>query len=112
LDFTVGGWRRLNNKNAVGYSDVWVLPSPIVGAGDGPYHPAEKPLQLYVDLVGLVSDSGEAVLDPFLGSGTTAVACERLGRQCRGIEISPAYAAVAIQRLFDMSGVKPVRIDS
>jgi len=54
----------------------------------------------------LVSDSGEAVLDPFLGSGTTAVACERLGRQCRGIEISPAYAAVCLDRLARM-GLEP-----
>lgn len=38
------------------------------------------------------------VYDPFLGSGTTLIACERLGRKCRAVEISPAYCAVAIER--------------
>ena len=48
------------------------------------------------------------VYDPFLGSGTTLIACERLGRRCRAIEISPAYCAVAIQRWHDMTGGEPV----
>ena len=47
------------------------------------------------------------VYDPFLGSGTTLIACERLGRKCRAIEISPAYCAVAIQRWVDMTGGTP-----
>jgi len=50
----------------------------------------------------------EIVYDPFLGSGTTLIACERLGRKCRAIEISPAYCAVAIQRWVDMTGGEPV----
>ncbi len=48
------------------------------------------------------------VYDPFLGSGTTLIACERLGRRCRAIEISPAYCAVTIQRWHDMTGGEPV----
>src|SRR3990167_4426611 len=48
----------------------------------------------------------DAIYDPFLGSGTTLVACERLGRIGRGIEISPAYVAVSLQRLADM-GLEP-----
>lgn len=39
--------------------------------------------------------------EPFLGSGTTMVACENLGRKCRGIEISPDYCAVILQRMKD-----------
>jgi len=46
------------------------------------------------------------VYDPFLGSGTTLVACEQLGRIGYGMEISPAYVAVTLQRLADM-GLEP-----
>jgi DNA modification methylase len=45
--------------------------------------------------------NSEMVYDPFLGSGTTMVACENLGRKCRGIEISPDYCAVILQRMKD-----------
>jgi DNA modification methylase len=51
----------------------------------------------------------EVVYDPFLGSGTTMIACEQLGRKCRGIEISPAYVAVILQRYFDATGKEPVK---
>jgi DNA modification methylase len=47
------------------------------------------------------------VYDPFLGSGTTLIACENLGRKCRAIEISPAYVAVALQRWADLTGKTP-----
>ena len=42
---------------------------------------------------------GDAVFDPFLGSGTTMVAAEQLGRRCFGIEIEPKYVAVALERM-------------
>jgi DNA modification methylase len=41
----------------------------------------------------------ESVYDPFLGSGTTMVACQNLNRKCRGIEISPQYVAVCLERM-------------
>jgi DNA modification methylase len=50
---------------------------------------------------------GLSIFDGFLGSGTTMIACERLGRKCRAVEISPAYCAVAIQRWADMTGGEP-----
>ena len=53
----------------------------------------------------------DAIYDPFLGSGTTLIACERLGRKCRAVEISPAYCAVAIQRWVDLTGGEPKLID-
>ena len=46
------------------------------------------------------------VYDPFVGSGTTLIACERLGRKCRAVEISPAYVAVALERMAAM-GLEP-----
>ena len=50
------------------------------------------------------------VLDPFLGSGTTLMACESLNRTCYAIEISPAYVAVALQRWADATGGTPEKI--
>jgi len=49
-------------------------------------------------------------MEPFLGSGTTLVAAERLGRLGRGIELAPAYVAVALQRLADM-GLEPELVE-
>jgi len=59
-------------------------------------HPAVKPIQVIRDLVRRVDG---VVLDPFMGSGTTAVACKQLGRRYIGFEISPEYCAIAEKRL-------------
>ncbi len=74
-------------------------------------HPTMKPVELVERLVSNSSQSGEIVLDPFLGSGTTAVACERLGRLGRGIEIAMSYTAVCLERLSDM-GLTPRLADN
>ena len=50
---------------------------------------------------------GGVVFEPFGGTGTTLVACERLGRKCRAVDISPAYVAVAIERWATMTGKTP-----
>lgn len=62
-------------------------------------HETQKPLPLMLELVELFTDPGELILDPFVGSGTTGVACLRLGRRFIGIERDERYAAVARERL-------------
>ena len=62
-------------------------------------HPTQKPLALMLELVELFTDPGDVVLDPFAGSGTTGVACLRLGRRAILIEKDPKYAAIARERL-------------
>ena len=62
-------------------------------------HPCPKPLELWKWLVDKFSEEGETILDPFLGSGTTAVACKLLKRNFIGIEINPEYIKIARQRL-------------
>lgn len=69
-------------------------------------HPAHKPVKWAEWFVKRAAGENGIVLDPFLGSGTTIVACENLGRQGRGIEIEPAYVAITLQRLSDL-GLKP-----
>lgn len=62
-------------------------------------HPSQKPIDLVAKLIACSTDAGDLVLDPFLGSGTTAVVAESLGRQWLGIELNPLYIEVAQQRL-------------
>lgn len=62
-------------------------------------HETQKPVPLMVELVELFTDADEVVLDPFCGSGTTGVACLRLGRRFIGIEKDAHYAAIARDRL-------------
>ena len=69
-------------------------------------HPAIKPLEVWQWLVERLSPSkGELIFDPFLGSGTTMVACQNLERKCIGVEIAPEYVAVALQRMQDAFGI-------
>lgn len=83
----------------------------------GKEHPTQKPLSLMMWCVSKVPDVG-AVLDPYMGSGTTGVACANLGRTFIGIEREPAYFDIACRRieeayrqprLFDEPPPKPVQ---
>lgn len=62
-------------------------------------HPCPKQIKLWNDLVYHYSKENDIILDPFLGSGTTAVAAKQLGRKFIGIEINPEYCKIAEQRL-------------
>jgi site-specific DNA-methyltransferase (adenine-specific) len=62
-------------------------------------HPCPKPLEWLLWLVNLASLPGEVVVDPFMGSGTTGVACARLGRAFVGIELDPCYFDIACERI-------------
>jgi len=65
----------------------------------GKLHPTMKPLSLMVELIEASSDSGMVVLDPFMGSGTTGVACANLGRKFIGIELDEDYFNIAAKRI-------------
>lgn len=70
-------------------------------------HIAAFPIELPERYLKLYTIQGEIVLEPFCGSGTTLIACERLGRRGRGIEIDPGYCAVAIERWAEATGQTP-----
>ena len=63
------------------------------------YHPTEKPVALLSFLLNKSTEEFDIILDPFLGSGTTAVAAKQLGRKFIGIEISEKYCKIARDRL-------------
>ena len=68
------------------------------GAGEKRYHPTAKPVELMKFCIERVSPA-ETIFDPFMGSGTTGVACAALGRKFVGVEIEPKYFAIACERI-------------
>lgn len=62
-------------------------------------HPTPKPLSLMKHMVELFTDHQEVILDPFMGSGTTGVACVKMGRKFIGIEREPEYFEIACKRI-------------
>ena len=84
---------------------VWNIDRPT----KSPEHPTMKPVELVGRAVTNSSDAGDIVLDPFLGSGTTMIACERLGRRCYAMEIAPNYVDVAVKRWEQFTGKEAQR---
>jgi DNA modification methylase len=70
-------------------------------------HPTVKPVALVADAIKDVTRHGDLVLDLFLGSGTTLLAAERVGRRFRGLEIDPKYVDVALERWSAQTGIEP-----
>ncbi|MFK3663965.1 DNA-methyltransferase [Ochrobactrum teleogrylli] len=62
-------------------------------------HPTEKPIPLMTELLADFTSQGQTILDPFMGSGTTGVACARMGRRFIGIELDSNYFDVACERI-------------
>jgi DNA modification methylase len=71
-------------------------------------HATQKPIAVMQWSLGFLPKG--IIYDPFVGSGTTIIACENLSRQCRAAEISPAYVGVALQRYQDAFNITPERI--
>ena len=73
-------------------------------------HPTPKPVQLVSDALLDTTKKGDIVLDPFLGSGTTIVACMEVQRVGRGIELDPKYVDVALRRWMALADDQAVLI--
>jgi site-specific DNA-methyltransferase (adenine-specific) len=80
-------------------SDVWTDIHRCKHACNKDDHPCQLPIHLLERLILLCTDEGDSVMDCFLGSGTTAMAAKRLGRQYLGIELSEKYAAICTKKL-------------
>lgn len=77
----------------------------VVKKSDGS-HPTQKPIELLEPLIAFSSGIGQNVLDLFLGSGSTLIACEKTNRKCFGMEIDPHYCDVILKRWEDFTGNK------
>lgn len=91
-----GRWGRGGAGWYGGHAEASVIEVPRPKAS--PEHPTVKPVELLRRLMGNSSAPNDVVLDPFLGSGSTLIAAEQLGRRCFGVEIDPRYADVALRR--------------
>ena len=70
------------------------------------WHGSVKPLRVVADIMKRIAPTGARIYDPFLGSGTTLIAAEQLGRKCYGMEISPQYCDVIVKRWENLTGKK------
>jgi DNA modification methylase len=97
------GWREGAKHHWCGdrdQGDIWTIKRP----GLSELHPTTKPLPLAERAIENSSKPAEAVLDLFLGSGTTVIAAERTGRVCYGVELDPRYCRIVIARWEAFSG--------
>jgi|CXWL01.1.fsa_nt_gi DNA modification methylase len=106
------GWKsdasRVREVTDRKQSDVWQIDRP--KRSDD--HPTMKPLPLVERSLNNSSLPGDIVIDPFVGSGTTLIVCEQLGRRCRAVELDTIYAAVTIERWAQFSGQTPVLLST
>lgn len=107
------GWRGVGGGSKFWHgdrkqSDVWQISRDREGGKS--LHPAQKPVELVEVALRNSSAPGGIVFDPFVGSGTTIIAAERLARRCRAIEIDPVLAQVAIERWQAFTGREAKRV--
>jgi DNA modification methylase len=83
-------------------SNVWTYPGASSLGSDArrglPDHPTVKPTAMLEDALLDLTNRGDVVLDPFLGSGSTLIAAENTGRACCGVELDPLYVDVILRR--------------
>lgn len=113
--YRVAGSKHRNNvelgRHGRNRTNVWEYASVNTFGGsrqaDLALHPTVKPVGLVADAIKDVTKRGETVLDLFLGSGTTLIAAERVGRVFAGMDIDPGYVEVALDRWAQMTGEEP-----
>ena len=91
--------RRYYLKGGKPFDSVWDIPSIAPTAAERTGYPTQKPLALLERVISATTDPGALVIDPFVGSGTTAVAAQRLGRRFVAGDCSPQAIAVTCGRL-------------
>lgn len=77
------------------------------GNNDKRYHATQKPIVLMQEIIQAITNDTDTILDPFAGSGSTLLACERLGRACVAVEIDPRNVEIIINRWVGETGGEP-----
>ena len=118
--FTKGSRPHVNNielgKRGRWRSNVWTYPGASSLGSDARRglkdHPTVKPTAMLEDALLDLTNRGDLVIDPFLGSGSTLVAAEATGRVCRGVELDPLYVDVIIRRYEAATGNQAVLVET
>jgi len=92
-------FRKRNNMLGANPGDVWQFSHIHYSNPERQPHPTQKPLALMERIIKASSNKGDVVLDPFVGSGTTCVAANALGRKWIGIDNNPDYIELAKKRI-------------
>ena len=100
------GWTKHEWYGGRKQGDVWFFDSPQASK----LYPTMKPVMLCCKAIVNSSKEKQIVLDPFLGSGSTLIACEKGKRKCYGMELEPHYVDVIVKRWEDFTGKKAVKI--
>lgn len=100
------GWKKKHHFFGKGAhtKSTWQINRP----SESKLHPTMKPVELIENAVLNSTQKNMVVLDLFLGSGSTMIACEKTGRRCYGIEIDPVYCDVIVKRWAEYSGAKSI----
>jgi len=101
------GWMKSRKPKRIAKNyppSVWSFPT--LRPGEPSVHPTEKPVELFAIPMRQHTERTDICYEPFSGSGTQLVAAEMLGRVCYAMELSPAFVAVALERL-KQKGVRP-----
>jgi DNA modification methylase len=88
-------WTNSNRKSVKKYEVEY---NGLIGKEKERFHPTQKPIFLFSEIIKDYSEEKNSIFDPFLGSGTTLLACEQHERVCFAIELDPAYCDIAIER--------------
>lgn len=97
-------WTNIGRKSIKKYDFEY---NGLIGREKERFHPTQKPVKLFESILKDYCKNNGVVCDFYLGSGTTIVASENLGSQCRTVEIAPKYVAIALQRYKDAFGITP-----
>lgn len=89
-------WTNIDKKSVKKYT---VIQQGFISAEKDRYHPTQKPVSLFNQIICDYVDGGGLILDPFIGSGTTAIAAKQLGKDYIGIEINKKYCEIAEERI-------------
>ena len=106
-DQQLANWAKRQKKlEAEGKTTVWTMRRDKVGEY---VHPTQKPVELIQHAIRNSSRRGDIVMDLFLGSGSTLIASEKMGRACYGMELDPRYVDVIVSRYVEFTGKKTIK---
>lgn len=110
--FSHGATRAIGTRDFRGMVHNVYAGSPQKDNKFADVHAATFPIDLPQHFIETFTNGGDMIYEPFNGTGTTILACERLGRRCRAVEISPAYVAVALERWAQATGGTPELVNT